>query len=147
VSFLDVLIQFLNLNQIAVEESCRTAWRADQQKWTHLGDRIRRREPGLDLSTLFREFPPAEVAEVVKRANKAKEMAYKSGRQNSTGHTMPKQGGGAQSSRDTWRQANDRKAEDSQKGKGKGKQDKPKGQSKGNDRDSGSKKKFPHQMK
>ena len=44
VSFVDLLVQFLNVNQVAVESGVKVAWRVDQDKWAHLGDRLRRKE-------------------------------------------------------------------------------------------------------
>ena len=44
-SFVDILEEFLNANQVAVESGCKTAWKADNDKWQLLGDRLRRQEP------------------------------------------------------------------------------------------------------
>ena len=149
-----MLIQLLNLNKLAVEESCRLAWRADQEKWAHLGYRIRRQETGLDIHTLFREFPPAEVDGLIKKLKAAKDAADKRAAYGNASR-KPGNNAGASSSKDCWRKkeerASDRHSDTGTKGDGKGAQgrrnDKGKGQESRKDQDHGHKKKFPHQMK
>ena len=53
VSLRELLQQFLNMNQMAVEVNNKVAWTYDQQLWDNLVDRIRRHEPGLDVAKEF----------------------------------------------------------------------------------------------
>ena len=52
-SLRELLQQFLNMNQLAVEANNRVAWTYDQQLLDNLVDRIRRHEPGLDVAKEF----------------------------------------------------------------------------------------------
>ena len=53
VSLRELLQQFLNMNQMAVESSNRVAWAYDQLLWDNLVDHIRRHEPGLNVAKEF----------------------------------------------------------------------------------------------
>jgi hypothetical protein len=53
VSLRELVQQFLNMNQLAVEANNRVAWAYDQQLWDNLVDRIRRHETDLDVSKEF----------------------------------------------------------------------------------------------
>ena len=53
VSQTDLLVHFLNMNQLAVERTTRTGWEFDRTLWANLSYRIRRQEQNLDVRSEF----------------------------------------------------------------------------------------------
>ena len=51
----DLLLLFLKLNRMAIENSGRVAWHYDMSHWDDLVDRIKRKDPELNLKKEFLE--------------------------------------------------------------------------------------------
>ena len=55
VSFPALVSMFLNINKIAIEDTCRTAWAYEAETWEDAEERCKRRDSTLDLEKLLVE--------------------------------------------------------------------------------------------
>ena len=64
----DLLVHFLNMNQLAVERTTRTGWEFDKTQWANLSDRIRRQEQNLDVRAEFLKVTNEQVQKATEAA-------------------------------------------------------------------------------
>ena len=61
----DLLVHFLDMNQLAIKRTTRTCWEFDRKYWANLSDRIRRQEQNLDVREEFLKVSVEQVHEAV----------------------------------------------------------------------------------
>jgi hypothetical protein len=74
VSVSDLLVLFLKLNRMAIENSGRVAWTYDSEHWGALVDRIKRRDPDLNIAKEFLELPHGEKQRVIEKVSTRKQQ-------------------------------------------------------------------------
>ena len=67
VSISDILIEFLNANKVAIEHTTRAGWEYDRHLWTDLSDRLKRREPDVEVHKTFRKLDHTHVTAAVQK--------------------------------------------------------------------------------
>ena len=67
VSISDILIEFLNANKVAIEHTTRAGWEYDRHLWTDLSDRLKRREPDVEVQKTFRKLDHTHVTAAVQK--------------------------------------------------------------------------------
>ena len=72
VSVSDLLVLFLKLNRMAVENSGRVSWEYDSSHWGDLVDRIKHCDPELNLSKEFLEVTKSEKDRIVEKLARAR---------------------------------------------------------------------------
>ena len=111
----DLLVQFLNANRVAIQNSTRVGWEFDKALWTDISDRIRRRDPELEAKKEFRATDQDLVKQIVKRV--ADQVQSKAGKDQTTSTQvnattaggLPQTGKGGKI-QDTWQPARGGKA-------------------------------------
>ena len=73
----DLLVQFLNANKVAIQKTTRAGWEYDRHHWADLSDRLRRREPDMDVAKLFRTVDNNEVQDAVDRVSEQAQSKVK----------------------------------------------------------------------
>ena len=73
----DILEEFLNINQMCVENSGRMGWTYDQELWSSLESRLRKGETDMDLKAELRKTFEGKKMSLRDRVEKAKAKAEK----------------------------------------------------------------------
>ena len=88
----DLLVQFLNANRVAVQNTTRVGWEYDRFLWDDLSDRLRRREPDMDVRKMFKTVDNNQVLEAVSKV--AEKVLAKTEKQTPTATRTPGSTGG-----------------------------------------------------
>ena len=137
IAFQDLLNEFLNINQIAVEKSEALAWAYDQHVWNNIQQKAERKDESLDLQEALSTVVQNDV-DIVRQKIPSKDAGTKGlkqlgkGGKYKTTWNFDKGGGkGNQWSSDNWSPTitaeNSETTKGSKEGKGKSKKDKGRG--------------------
>ena len=64
VSFENLLWEFLNMNQVAVEHGTKVFWEYDKQVWDKVSEKINRKAPDLDVREEFTVVDQNKLSEI-----------------------------------------------------------------------------------
>ena len=69
VSVSDILVEFLKANKVAIEQTTKAGWEYDRHLWTDLSDRLKRREPDVEVKKTFLKLDPTQVTPPVQKVS------------------------------------------------------------------------------
>ena len=69
VSVSEILVEFLNANKVAIEQTTKAGWEYDRHLWTDLSDRLKRREPDVEVQKTFLKLDPTQVTAAVQKVS------------------------------------------------------------------------------